>query len=610
MTKNQIPNQRIRKCLLIPLTAVLVVLLGTFVFNTYFMYKAHSDHDVQEKLRSTKSFIKANIQQTASLLGATLEVISQDKNLQIALAERNRQSLLKLSMPLFKRLLQNYEITHFYFTGSDRINILRVHQPERYGDKIDRFTTLQAEKSSKASYGLELGVLGTLTLRMVSPLYNNDQLIGYVELGREIGYTIEEISKITRLLEVEFVIAIHKSNLNKNQWEEGIQMLGRDSNWDKFPYSVIIGNSMDTIPEGIAAVLSKELHNSRNISLKIDKGKQKYRGGIIPIVDVAGNYVGDYVVLHDVTFNYINMRNHIALVSIICFSAGIILFFLFYIYFGRVENSLQTAQQNLFKEIKARETMQDKYIKELERSNQELQEFAYVASHDLQEPLRKVQTFSDRLKNKYKESLDEKGTDYLQRIQNSAVRMQTLINDLLTYSRVTTKAKPFQQVNLNKVTLDVVNDLEILIERIKGRVEVNNLATLDADEVQIRQLLQNLISNALKFHKGDVAPLVTVDGQTLEDSTIQAKSSTGLYQLTVHDNGIGFDEKYLDRIFNIFQRLHGRGVYEGTGVGLAICRKIAIRHGGDITAKSRPGEGSTFIVTLPIKQKGKEAEKL
>ena len=235
------------------------------------------------------------------------------------------------------------------------------------------------------------------------------------------------------------------------------------------------------------------------------------------------------------------------------------------------------------------------YAARLERSNRELQDFLYVASHDLQEPLRKVQAFGDRLQTAYSEVLDDQGRDYLERMQNAAARMQTLINSLLTYSRVTTKAEPFVPVDLDRVVREVVSDLETRIEQVGGRVEVGDLPTIEADPTQMRQLLQNLIGNALKFHKENEAPLVKVYAEPLD-------GRDGWYQIMVEDNGIGFDEKYLERIFQVFQRLHGRDKYEGTGIGLATCRKIVERHRGSITAKSVPAQGATFIVTLPIKQ--------
>ncbi len=230
---------------------------------------------------------------------------------------------------------------------------------------------------------------------------------------------------------------------------------------------------------------------------------------------------------------------------------------------------------------------------ELIRSNEELQQFAYIASHDLQEPLRKIQAFGDRLKNKYSEVLNEQGRDYIERMQGAAARMQFLIDDLLTLSRVTRKVQSFTLVNLAQVAKEVVSDLEVRIQQTGGRVEIGELPSIHAEPLQMRQLLQNLIGNALKFHRAAQTPVVKV---------YSISPATDLYQIFVEDNGIGLEEKYLDRIFNVFQRLHSRSEYEGTGMGLAICRKIVEHHGGSITAKSVLGQGATFIITLPIKQ--------
>jgi PAS domain S-box-containing protein len=244
-----------------------------------------------------------------------------------------------------------------------------------------------------------------------------------------------------------------------------------------------------------------------------------------------------------------------------------------------------------------------RFAAKLESSNRELQDFASVASHDLQEPLRKIQAFGDRLKTKHGEALGEGGRDYLERMQNAAGRMQTLINDLLTFSRVTTKAQPFVTVDLAEVAAGVVSDLEARVERSGGRVEMGEMLTLDADPLQMRQLLQNLIGNALKFHKPDEPPLVKVwCERAASGGANEGDAGGGLCRIHVADSGIGFDEKYLDRIFTVFQRLHGRHAYEGTGVGLAVVRRIAERHGGSVTATSEPGRGSTFVVTLPASQ--------
>ena len=246
------------------------------------------------------------------------------------------------------------------------------------------------------------------------------------------------------------------------------------------------------------------------------------------------------------------------------------------------------------------------YAANLERSNRDLQDFANIASHDLQEPLRKIQVFSDLLQMRYSESLDERGQEYLVRMQDAARRMQSLIQDLLTYSRISTRGQPFAAVDLNQVIGEVLSDLVLPIEQSAARVNVEPLATIEADATQMHQLLQNLISNALKFHKHGQPPLVSIRSKILESPGAPGNGSSAdqrTCQIEISDNGIGFDDKYLDRIFLPFERLHGHSEYQGTGMGLAICRKIVERHDGSISAQSSPNQGATFIVRLPVRNR-------
>ncbi len=240
----------------------------------------------------------------------------------------------------------------------------------------------------------------------------------------------------------------------------------------------------------------------------------------------------------------------------------------------------------------------ERRARELARSNAELEQFASIASHDLQEPLRKVRTFAARVRETEGDSLSERGLDYLRRAEASADRMQRLIEDLLVFSRVAMQTQPFEAVDLEQVAHDVLEDLDDLIRRTDATVTVGKLPTITADPHQMRQLLQNLVSNALKFRREDVAPEVDVS------ATVDA----GLMTLVVRDNGIGFDPRYSQRIFRVFERLNGRGTYPGTGIGLALCRKIAERHRGTVSAQSVPGEGSIFTVTLPINTRVTDTE--
>ncbi|MDW7675653.1 MAG: DUF3365 domain-containing protein [Bacillota bacterium] len=254
------------------------------------------------------------------------------------------------------------------------------------------------------------------------------------------------------------------------------------------------------------------------------------------------------------------------------------------------KNSLKEKVDSQTASLKAKNEQMEHYANELKRSNEELREFTSVASHDLQEPLRKVVAFSERLRRGYAHVLDEKGIDYLERMEKATIRMQSLIDNLLKLSRINSSHEPFDTIDLQMVVEEVVGDLQERIDQTGGQVILGQLPTLKADKLQMRQLFQNLISNSLKYHKNGRSPIVSVNSSETDNET---------WEITVTDNGIGFNEEHTERIFKPFNRLHGRNEYEGSGMGLAICKKVVERHSGSITAKSTIGEGSTFIIKLP-----------
>lgn len=264
-------------------------------------------------------------------------------------------------------------------------------------------------------------------------------------------------------------------------------------------------------------------------------------------------------------------------------------------------DKLLTSSREVSDRVRAERAM-SRTNRALEQRNRELQDFAYVASHDLQEPLRKIRAFADLLIEDFNDALDDTGRYYLERMQDGAKRMSQLISDLLDYSRVTTRAQPFEPVDLNKVMHHVISDLELRISDAEASIDVDDLPTIEGDETQIRQLLQNLVGNALKFYREDARPVVRVEAEVLAPARLPEDVQGQSVRIRVIDNGIGFDEKYLDRIFTPFQRLHNRSAYAGTGMGLAICRRIVERHDGQLAAESVPGEGSTFTITLPKQQ--------
>jgi signal transduction histidine kinase len=271
----------------------------------------------------------------------------------------------------------------------------------------------------------------------------------------------------------------------------------------------------------------------------------------------------------------------------------------------RVNHELTTLNVGLEERIAERTAAAEERSKELARSNEELEQFSSVASHDLQEPLRKIRMFGDRLRDRLGDDLSEEAGLDLERMRSAAERMQRLISDLLDFSRVTHRGREFESVDLRSVTEEVIADLEARIVELDATIELGALPTLEADRTQMRQLMQNLVGNALKFHRAGVRPVIRVGADVIngqEPRFAGEARANGRVVITVEDNGIGFDEKHAERIFTAFERLHGRSAYDGTGIGLSIARKIVWRHRGDLVGRGTPDVGATFTVTLPLRQ--------
>ena len=270
----------------------------------------------------------------------------------------------------------------------------------------------------------------------------------------------------------------------------------------------------------------------------------------------------------------------------------------------KAEEELNTANQSLEHKISERtENLVNANI-ELGKKNLELQQFAYIASHDLKEPLRKIQIFGNLIKDKVVTD-NEKHTMYVDKVITSANRMLTLVNDVLAYSSVDIPKK-FADMDLNRILQDILTDFEILIAETKATINIGPMPHIEMIPVQMRQLFQNLIANAIKFSKKDATPVIDISCHYVsgigKDSLPVEATNAKYCRIMVRDNGIGFDEQYADQIFSIFQRLHPSEAFAGTGIGLAIAKKIVETHKGSISAKSEAGTGSTFYVTLPLRQ--------
>lgn len=260
-------------------------------------------------------------------------------------------------------------------------------------------------------------------------------------------------------------------------------------------------------------------------------------------------------------------------------------------------------RQETENQLREYEVQLKEQIRQLEASNEELERFAFVASHDLQEPLRKIQSFATLVTDRYGNLFNTESQTFMNKIIHSAERMSKLIKDLLNFSRMSSNREDFRSVSLEAIVQHILDDQELRIKGLNVRIDVGSLPVIQAVPSQLEHLFANLISNALKFLRPDVQPVLSIQAKTIDGNAYSELIEGRQYvEITVADNGIGFDEKYLDHIFNLFQRLHGKNEYEGTGIGLAICKRVVVYHHGFITARSQPNQGTTFVVVLPQRQ--------
>ena len=352
------PGVRVR--VLIPLTLAMVGVMAGFALSLYILGRDEITEESSEMLQGVPSAFQSELDRDAMMMGDTLDAIAANERLRSAFLTGDRELLQERAAPLFEELLERHRITHFYFLDSDRVCFLRVHQPKRHSDKIGRFTAIEAEKTGKLSHGIELGPLGTFTLRVIRPWHEDGRLIGYIELGEE----IEHITGHLRgMFGVEFYIAIHKRFLDRTAWEEGMAMLGREADWDRFAASAIASQTLPGMPENIGEYLAKGEHHYEAAEVEMRVAGRPFRAGFHELRDAGGREVGDMVMLRDVTSAYAALSKKVVAGTLICLVGGAGLFVFFYVFLGRVDATLarQTAtlaaaNEQLKTEIRGRES--------------------------------------------------------------------------------------------------------------------------------------------------------------------------------------------------------------------------------------------------------------
>jgi signal transduction histidine kinase len=607
----------IKARVLLPFALALGVLLIALILNVFHDQYDRLSEDVEMRLESVQELFDKQIQSETEHLDAVITVLSQNLELQAAWLAQDREKLLQLSEPLLTDLSNRLKITHFYYHDANRINFLRVYHPERFGDVIKRQTLLEAERTGKPSVGIELGKLGTLTLRMVHPWIIDGQLAGYIEMGEEIDHLIR---KLRDILQVELYVSIYKEFLNRKDWESGMKLMGMQSNWDQYPASVIVGKTHTEIPGVLGSFLVKGEHEYMEMArdLKLSFGNMKFRVGVIPLFDVSEREVGDIVVLYNVTEQVRATRKVIAMTLVICLSIGLALFVLFFRILGNVDKELTQHRHNL-EELVGERTNElietNKHlnleIDERVKAEQELQKIRDNLEEMVEERTAQLASTYEQLQVEAieKNQLIEQAAVAEERSRLARDLHDSLTQSLYSFSLFIQTAKELVEngdkqslkntlAELTNASKDVHKELRLLVynlrpsvledeglvgalrqrlDTVEGRAGIITELITEGEcrlslqgEETVYRVIQELLNNILQHSSA---------------TEVSLKASFGEEQsyFTVQDNGIGFDP----------ENTNGR-----TGLGLVIMRERVEKIGGQLSIMSKPGKGTTVIITV------------
>ncbi len=348
-------EKNIRYRIIVPMALALVIIAMGTIFGFYTHIDNHLDDMVRSRLDGLQSLFSMELDEDAELMSGLMDFLKKDKRLQTLWLAQDREALLHYAAPIFKEVRAKYRVTHLYFHGADRVCFLRVHNPPRHGDFIDRFTMKEAAGKGKTAQGIELGPFGTFTLRVVHPWLIGGKLAGYIEFGEEIEHITAELKEI---LGVELVFTINKSFLDRGKWAEGLKMMGRTGEWDRFANCVVISQTIRDIPGGLNKYMKtpEPLDEEKHLSsiLKISGNRQSYRSGFIALADAADQDVGDIIMLADFTSENASLRTLLASMIALAVAVGGALYGFFYFYLGRIENKLKKNHEDLTSEIAER----------------------------------------------------------------------------------------------------------------------------------------------------------------------------------------------------------------------------------------------------------------